>query len=306
MNLNFSALGLGKNNAESCVKHQVLDQDMAMVKLHNQNDFEVVIRETLDKSLIQFYFNLQEKTLFSFHAGSYQKALDQGQSFLLYNPQDDLPLEVNLAPEGRMLCIFVSVSKIHKMFLNEGAVLTFLNSENINKKFYNIQAIAPQLYVVLEQLFFNKMEGATAKLYHRAKLLESLSLFFSKEDEKETESCPFLNDEVNVDKIRQAKKIIIERMSQPPSLKDLAKEVGLNEYQLKVGFKNIYGTTVYGYLNDYKMDQAREMLQTGKFKVNEVAYEIGYSNPSHFIAAFKKKYDITPKKFLSGLNLSMA
>jgi AraC-like DNA-binding protein len=40
------------------------------------------------------------------------------------------------------------------------------------------------------------------------------------------------------------------------------------------------------------------MLQSGKYKVNEVASAIGYTNPSHFIAAFKKKFGYTPKKFL--------
>jgi AraC-like DNA-binding protein len=40
------------------------------------------------------------------------------------------------------------------------------------------------------------------------------------------------------------------------------------------------------------------LLDTGKYKVNEVAFQIGYTNPSHFIAAFRKKFGITPKKYL--------
>ena len=87
-------------------------------------------------------------------------------------------------------------------------------------------------------------------------------------------------------------------MDNPPGLKELSKTAGLNEYQLKVGFKEIYGDTVFGYLLNHRLDHARVLLDSAKYQVNEVAYQIGYSNPSHFIAAFRKKFGITPKKYL--------
>ena len=87
-------------------------------------------------------------------------------------------------------------------------------------------------------------------------------------------------------------------MDTPPGLKELAKICGLNEYQLKMGFKEIYGNTVFGFLLDHKLDHSRVLLDSDKYQVNEVAYQIGYTNPSHFIAAFKKKFGITPKKYL--------
>ena len=87
-------------------------------------------------------------------------------------------------------------------------------------------------------------------------------------------------------------------MDTPPSLKELAKAAALNEYQLKMGFKEIYGNTVYGFLLDHKLDHSRILLDSGKLQVNEVAYQMGYTNPSHYIAAFKKKFGITPKKYL--------
>ena len=65
-----------------------------------------------------------------------------------------------------------------------------------------------------------------------------------------------------------------------------------------MGFKEIYGDTVFGFLLSHRLDHARVLLDAAKLQVNEVAYQIGYSNPSHFIAAFKKKFGITPKKYL--------
>jgi AraC-like DNA-binding protein len=128
-------------------------------------------------------------------------------------------------------------------------------------------------------------------------VLEILSLYFSNR-QPDVESCPFLNDEAIVRKIKHAKEHLLKNIDNAPTIKELSKIAGLNEFQLKAGFKEIYGNTVYGYLLDHKLDHARALLDSKKFKVNEVSAQIGYSNTSHFIAAFRKKFGITPKKYL--------
>jgi AraC-like DNA-binding protein len=91
-------------------------------------------------------------------------------------------------------------------------------------------------------------------------------------------------------------------MAEPPSLESLANQVGLTLKKLKMGFKQIYGDTVYGFLFDYKMEYARQLLDSGSYNVNEVGLKIGYSTGSHFIAAFKKKFATTPKKYLMSMS----
>jgi AraC-like DNA-binding protein len=91
-------------------------------------------------------------------------------------------------------------------------------------------------------------------------------------------------------------------MAEPPSLQTLSDEIDLSLSKLKEGFKQLYGDTVYGYLLSHKMEEARRMLESGKYNVNEVGLKIGYSTSSHFIAAFKKKYGTTPKKYLLSLS----
>ena len=68
------------------------------------------------------------------------------------------------------------------------------------------------------------------------------------------------------------------------------------------GFKELYGDTIYAYLLDHKMEEARRMLNSQKYNVNEVGLKLGYSTASHFIAAFKKKYGTTPKKYLGSVS----
>ena len=127
-------------------------------------------------------------------------------------------------------------------------------------------------------------------------------MFFNKSGDTNVEQCPFLVDEENVRKIRKAKEIILNKMTEPPTLQELSAEIGLNIKKLKEGFKQIYGDTVYGYLLDYKMNEARSMLNSKQYNINEISLKLGYSTSSHFIAAFKKKFGTTPKKYLMSVS----
>ena len=126
-------------------------------------------------------------------------------------------------------------------------------------------------------------------------------MYFHKSDNEGAQNCPFLEDEANVEKIQKAKQILIENMTEPPSLKELSDRIQLPLSHLKDGFKHIYGETVYAYLLNYKLEHARRLLTTKKYNIAEVSFEVGYSTPSHFIAAFKKKYGATPKRYMSSL-----
>ncbi|NJN40938.1 MAG: helix-turn-helix transcriptional regulator [Flammeovirgaceae bacterium] len=138
---------------------------------------------------------------------------------------------------------------------------------------------------------------AAEKIFYKGKVFEILGLYFSSKT-PDVGNCPFLRDEEAVRKIKQAKDYILKNPNTTHTLKALSKLIGLNEYQLKSGFKEVYGTTVFGFILDHKLDQARFLLDKGQHHVNEVAFEIGYTNPSHFIAAFKKKFGMTPKKYM--------
>jgi AraC-like DNA-binding protein len=162
--------------------------------------------------------------------------------------------------------------------------------------------MSPSTAIVLSQLFHFNLHPSIKNLYYKGKAYELLSLYFNRTEDLNAEQCPFLSDELNVLKIKKAKEIMILNMAEPPSLPDLATQIGLSEKKLKMGFKQIYGDTVYGFLFDYKMNLARKYLDSGSYNVNEVGLKIGYSTGSHFIAAFKKKFGTTPKKYLMGVH----
>lgn len=171
----------------------------------------------------------------------------------------------------------------------------------MERKYYGEEEISPSMAIVLNQIFHSQANSSLKSLYLKGKAYELMSLFFNKNEDPNIENCPFLADEENVQKIKHAKEIIIDRMAEPPTLEQLAEEVAISLKKLKEGFKEIYGDTVYGFLLDYKLEYARKLLDSGSYNVNEVGLKIGYSTGSHFIAAFKKKFGTTPKKYLMAI-----
>lgn len=252
--------------------------------------------DVLKKSIIYFYFCLNGKAGFGF-GPHYSREITEGKNYFFYNPDRELPFDLSLVPGTRMVVLSISLEGIHKLFIETGEEIHFLKPENVNRKFYDEREISNTLRLVLNQLFSMNLSDNTKRIYFQGKVLEILSLYFSNR-QPDMESCPFLNDEAVVRKIKHAKEHLLKNLDASPSLKELSKFAGLNEFQLKAGFKEIYGSTVFGYLLDHKMDHARVLLDTKKYKVNEVSSQVGYTNTSHFIAAFKKKFGVTPKKYL--------
>jgi len=60
----------------------------------------------------------------------------------------------------------------------------------------------------------------------------------------------------------------------------------------------VYGTSIYNYYQQQRMQKAHELLSTGSFTVKEVSEKLGYTNLSNFVLAFTKQFDIAPKSLL--------
>ena len=282
-----------------------IEDDFALILFQNDSANVFKANHEVSNGLIQFHFGIKGNAKFVFNQGNYALELKEEKSLLFYNPKKELPLNIELAPNTWVISMIISIQKFHALFSTEADYITFLSADNKDKKYYNEENISPSMAIVLSQLFHYSLHPSIKNLYYKGKGYELLSLYFNKTEDPNAEQCPFLIDEDNVMKIRKAKEIIIANMAEPPGLQELADEIGLNLKKLKMGFKQIYGDTVYGFLFDYKMNIARKLLDSGSYNVNEVGLKIGYSTGSHFIAAFKKKFATTPKKYLMNLNTNV-
>ncbi|MDO5607370.1 MAG: AraC family transcriptional regulator [Capnocytophaga sp.] len=288
-----------KNIAKGTAEISVIDNHILLVNNQNDTSETVEFKHEVHQHYIQFHFGIKGASQFLFNDGNYKLPLEAERMLLLYNPQRELPLHQFIGPRSSVVSLLISIQKFHSLFSPEVEHIDFLRVENKDKKYYSEDQIKPSLMVVLHQILNANFQKNLQPLYLKSKVYELLTLYFNRSEGADIEQCPFLADEDSMLKIRRAKEIVIERMAEPPSLQELSHEIGLNIKKLKEGFKQVYGDSVYAFLFDYKMDMARQMLESNEHNVNEVSSHIGYSNPSHFIAAFKKKYGITPKKYLT-------
>ena len=291
-----------KNNDESMGSRITIEDGFYVLRFQNDTtEVATEVRE-INSSFIQFHFCVKGQGDFVFNDGNYVFNVKEEHSILLYNPQRDLPIDLRLQPNTWIIGVIISIKKFHSLFSLDADHIHFLSPENSTKKYYDNGVINPSMAVVLSQILSSNIHESMKALYLKGKVYELLSLYFNKNEDTDIEQCPFLIDEDNVRKIRLAKDIILRNISEPPSLHELSEEIGLSLNKLKEGFKQLYGDTVFGYLLEHKMEEARRMLASNNYNVNEVGLKIGYSTSSHFIAAFKKKYGTTPKKYLMSLS----
>ncbi|TXE08517.1 helix-turn-helix transcriptional regulator [Gelidibacter salicanalis] len=291
-----------KNVAKGSFEETQVEDGFFVLTCQNEEPRVKVVQREIDSNYIQFHFCLKGSSKFMFNEGRYALDIMEENSLLLYNPQRDLPIHLEMQPNTWLVSILISIKKFHGLFSQEADYITFLSDDNKDKKYYKDGKISPSSAIVLTQLMHYNLNSSIKNLYFKGKAYELLSLYFNRSEDANIEQCPFLVDETNVIKIRKAKDIIISRMAEPPTLQELSDEIGLNLKKLKEGFKQIYGDTVYSFLFDYKMEVARKLLESGEHNVNEVGLKVGYSASSHFIAAFKKKFGTTPKKYLMSLS----
>jgi len=94
-------------------------------------------------------------------------------------------------------------------------------------------------------------------------------------------------------RLLRAREHLLGNLSRAPTLPELARETNLSILKLKRGFRQVFSNSVYGLFQHERMQHARCCLDAGT-PVLTVAAELGYTNASHFSAAFKKQFGVNP------------
>lgn len=105
--------------------------------------------------------------------------------------------------------------------------------------------------------------------------------------------------EANVKRLQQARQVMLDELDQPLTVQVLSRRVGLSVAKLKQGFHQLFNTTPYRMLLELRMQRAYALLQDG-CQVAQVGYQVGYSHPSNFSAAFSGYFGIAPKRVGKG------
>ena len=161
-----------------------------------------------------------------------------------------------------------------------------------------------QYYNHATALVLNQMDraqqyqGIARDTYLEAKVLELLSLTIHQHstDQQGNQEGITLR-EADVQQLLEARNHIETHYIDPPSLQQLAWQVGINEHKLKNGYKQLFHCTVYEHVREERMNQAKALIADGRWDISEVVRMVGYSNTSHFSARFKDTFGLLPKKF---------
>jgi len=230
---------------------------------------------------------------------------EKGESILTYH---ESAAEWNLElPQGRITRIVLLMSRmLFDRFIDDQGFRNRLLPDNIINRNsgspYQIKTgLSPITPYLVKEIMSCSYDGFVKRLFVEAKLREIASLqlaeFFSGEDAAKKS---FLKHE-DIGRILIARDILVSQIINPPAIVELAVESGINEFKLKKGFKEVFGTTVFGYLREVRLNHAKSLIESGTMSVIEVALSVGYSNPGYFASLFRKKYGVNPGDYLNSI-----
>ena len=168
--------------------------------------------------------------------------------------------------------------------------------------------VTPSMLSIAKQIINVPFHGVVKKIYLQGKVLELLAL--------QLEAIPTKGDRAKLSKLKPetvnriyyAQEILDRTYHNPPSIIELAQTVGISDKPngmaslrtLQRGFRQLFNTTVIGYITYLRIQQAEQLLRSGDRSVADVANLVGYSHLGHFAAAFKRQVGITPSECAIG------
>lgn len=137
--------------------------------------------------------------------------------------------------------------------------------------------------------------GQMRQAYMESKIIE-LFLFQASQAESLKGKSSFQLSASDTEKLHAARSWIRQHMFEPMSMTQICRVSGLNEFKLKKGFRELFGTTTFGYLNELKMTYARQLILNSRCSILEAAYSVGYGEPYSFTRAFRKHFGYLPSE----------
>jgi AraC-like DNA-binding protein len=250
---------------------------------------------TNETETLKMHFLLSGNTLMSSAIQSH--TFESYHHNLIYSPKTKTNWEWQTDNELQLFEVTIKIDFLKK-YLSKKDPHISLFIDAIEKQFPSLltkenMKTTSEMIAIIKEITNCEREGIYKKMFVEAKIIQLLLLQL---EQLCCNNCHIKCQLKKSDtaKMYQVRDIILYNLKQPFSLKELAHQVGTNEFTLKKGFKTIFGTTVFGFLNDVKMEKAQNLLTEKELTITQVAELVGYKNATHFTTAFKKKYGTLP------------
>ncbi|MGH6614539.1 helix-turn-helix domain-containing protein [Sphingomonas sp.] len=98
------------------------------------------------------------------------------------------------------------------------------------------------------------------------------------------------------DRVYGAREILDSAMVDPPETLDLARQLGTNVTTLQASFKAAFGTTIFGYVRQRRLEMGRALIEEHGLGVADSGFRVGFTNPAAFTAAYRRHFGEAPTR----------
>lgn len=254
------------------------------------------MREQYDSPMLALYFSLEGETS-SRSNGEILSVLGQ-QHIVSYKPSFD-GYYVFDSPSVKNFGVLINETFFGRLHIEDlDCLKRFWDKVHANQ----IADISPapmnvtaRQLSLIHEIAYCTFNGKMRNSYLESKIVELFIL-----QAAQAESLRGMNaasfSKADADKLQAARVYIREHMFEPMSLHEISRATGLNEFKLKKGFRELFGTTAFGYLNELRMSYARQLILNSDCTILEAAYSVGYAEPYSFTRAFRKHFGYLPSE----------
>ncbi|MBP3039126.1 PocR ligand-binding domain-containing protein [Bacillaceae bacterium Marseille-Q3522] len=141
------------------------------------------------------------------------------------------------------------------------------------------------------------------KVVSSAELLTIISDYYIRQELKYGENTASPEEPENDHKkeIKKALKYIDKHLNEQITLDEVANYIYLSPYYFSKLFKKETGVNFINYVNEKKIEKAKELLKVSDWSVDSIAKNLGFSQTSYFCKVFRNANGITPKKYRDSL-----
>ncbi|MFD1551652.1 hypothetical protein DNU06_02885 [Putridiphycobacter roseus] len=281
-----------KNNAISPNRVVFEDSDYVLHHFKNDSDDIIISKHVPRDFFLELHFcqnghvTIQNKEI--------THTISSTKSMLYYDSKmSELDFEIGANSNSYLLQL--SLSNLHLLLSSKHNIPEGENIFATQNAILEMKENSNEVMQTIRQLGIENMNEKIKSIYYKGKILELISYLGTDSIVADSGKCPFTSVKKNT--IILAKDYLIKDLKVVPKIEDIAKLLHISEKKLKQEFKEMYGLPIYTFFLNHKLNIARDLLAENNLSIQEIGETIGYSNSSHFIAAFKKKFNLTPKKY---------
>jgi AraC-like DNA-binding protein len=153
----------------------------------------------------------------------------------------------------------------------------------------NHPLIAPRILHSIYSVIGNGFEGELQSLYLDCKFVDLIIASLH--------HCQYFKiglDEGDVRKIKETKEYIEQNLKFRLDVSYLADKISLTRKKFEAGFKQLFGTSVFDFITNERMQQARVMLRDSTLTISEISLSLGYTRLNNFYKTFKRRFGYSP------------